>query len=52
MPLLKDNSITLGIGTTNSGGSPGMAALEGLVTAVEVRNLARDSDEYRLTAIV
>ncbi|GLB37118.1 hypothetical protein LshimejAT787_0401690 [Lyophyllum shimeji] len=39
---MKDAPMNLGIGTTNSGGSRGMAALEGLVAAIEVFDTLHD----------
>jgi len=35
-----EHPTNLGIGTTNSGGSRGMAALEGIVATLEVRLIA------------
>lgn len=37
---MKDSPENLGIGTTGSGGNGGMAALEGLVAAIEVRAIS------------
>jgi hypothetical protein len=38
MREMREDSAKLGIGQTNSGGTHGMAALEGLVAAIEVRS--------------
>jgi hypothetical protein len=38
---IKDEYANLGIGQTSSGGMRGMAALEGIVAAVEVRSLRK-----------
>lgn len=40
---MKEDPAKLGVGHTSSGGTRGMAALEGLVAAIEVR-----SDSYLL----
>jgi len=46
MGAFKDNNISLGIGTTNSGGTSGMQALEGLVAAVEVSEVTTSVTGY------
>lgn len=44
---MREDHTSLGIGTTGSGGSRGMAALEGLVAAIEVRSVLSMLTKYK-----